>query len=92
MVWLFPTTPAIEGLCCLCLSHAVPFPFAWLAPILPLDLTLRVISLDRSSQTNYHKCVYYLLLVPASFSLSQANWICVHVSYYLIHLLHCNVQ
>lgn len=92
MVWLFPTTPAIEGLCCLCLSHAVPFPFAWLAPILPLDLTLRLTSIDRSSQTNYHKCVYYLLLVPASFSLSQANWICVHVSYYLIHLLDCNVQ
>ena len=99
MVWLFPTTPAIEGLCCLCLSHAVPFPFAWLAPVLPLDLTLRVTSrvtsLDRPSQTNYHKYAYYLLLVPASFSskhLSQASWICVHLSYYLIHLLDCNVQ
>ena len=76
MVWLFPTTPAIEGLCCLCLSHAVPFPFAWLAPVLPLDLTLRVTSLDRPSQTNYHKYAYYLLLVPASFSskhLSQVS-------------------
>ena len=95
MVWLFPTTPAIEGLCCLCLSHAVPFPFAWLAPVLPLDLTLRVTSLDRPSQTNYHKYAYYLLLVPASFSskhLSQVSWICVHLSYYLIHLLDCNVQ
>ena len=95
MVWLFATTPAKEGLCCLGLSHAVPFPFAWLAPVLPLDLTLRVTSLDRSSQTNCHKSAYYLRLVPASFSsehLSQANWICVHVSYYLIHLLDWDVQ